>query len=130
MNTLLLDDRLEVRADKTFTDGSGRKLNLAKDWKDKTTFARSDNGEVNIYSYWNKSGTAAAQYISPEKFMELPVEDKALYIPCDLSGCKRWTGNIQAGRNRNIIYSGFRAVRRNTFQGCFQPANRIRCQWT
>ncbi len=82
MNTLLLDDRLEVRADKTFTDGSGRKLNLTKDWKDKTTFARSDNGEVNIYSYWNKSGKAAAKYISPEKFMELPEEDRHLYIPC------------------------------------------------
>jgi hypothetical protein len=82
MNTLLLDDRLEVRADKTFTDGSGRKLNLSEDWKDKTIYSRNDTGQVNIYSYWNKSGAAAVQYISPEKYIELPEADRALYIPC------------------------------------------------
>lgn len=76
------DDRLQVITEKTWTDGSGRKLNLAPEWKDATEYARDESGQVIIYSYWNGKTGPGADAISPEAYQELSGPAKKEYQPC------------------------------------------------
>lgn len=77
------DDRLSVIAEKTLTDGSGKKLNLSKDWRAETDYSRDGKGQVIIYSYWNGKEKPAAKYMKPQAWKEASLEEQAKFpVPC------------------------------------------------
>jgi len=81
-NLMHLDDKLEVIAEKTMTDGSGRKLNLSKDWRAYTSPARDNQGQIKIYSYWNGEKGEKGKCIAPDEYQSLPKPEQESWIPC------------------------------------------------
>jgi len=82
VKTLLLDDRIEVVAQKTATDGTGKKLPLTEDWKAYSRYARDDRGDVKIYLFWNGRRPPNARYLTPEDYQAMTEAERAGWIPC------------------------------------------------
>jgi len=96
------DDRLQVMARKTLTDGSGKKLNLAKAWKDATEYARDETGKPIIYSYWNGI-IGNAEYMSPKEYAKLE-SGKNKWIPCFEYKVPTGIKNTQGRVRSNEVY--------------------------
>lgn len=96
------DDRLQVIAEKTCTDGTGKKLNLARAWKDATEYARDDEGNVIIYQYWNGSKNSPA-YLNPKEYAKLE-SDKNKWIPCFEYTVPTGIENTQGRTRDNHVY--------------------------
>jgi len=98
------DDRLQVIAEKTLTDGTGKKLNLAKAWKEATEYARDGNGKVIIYQYWNGMKKPYNKYISLNEYELLDSKIKDSWIPCFEYIVPTGIENTQGRTRDNHVY--------------------------
>ena len=71
------DDKIELIAEKTRTDGTGGKIGLSENWRDETDIVHDENGKEVIYSYWN-----GEKFISPDDYKALSYEDSLRFMPC------------------------------------------------
>ena len=81
-NILETDDALRLRADKTRTDGSGRKIGLLKTWRWNTDEAYTRDGKKKVYAYWNGESGKDARRLSPKEWEGLDGEEQFLYKAC------------------------------------------------
>jgi len=81
VKTLLCDDKIEVVAWKTATNGTGRKI-LTERWKDHARYARDDRGDVKIYLFWNGLKPPNARYLTPEDYQAMTEGERVNWVPC------------------------------------------------
>jgi len=74
------DDKIELIAEKTKADGSGKKIALMENWKDKARKAiNKQTGELIITGYWNRE---TGENISAEKYFLMTDEERKGWTAC------------------------------------------------
>ena len=74
------DDKIELIAEKTKADGSGKKIALTENWRDNARIAiNKQTGELIITGYWNRE---TGDNISAEKYFLMTDEERKGWTAC------------------------------------------------